>query len=93
VGIELKMEEEMEEFVMEPFVCEETDLNYEFDAARFYDFTRPETDWEAIEAECWFESAQPNPPSRKHFLVCLIKYLSADYIVLIGLLCVNWIVD
>ncbi|GMY17438.1 protein TPX2-like [Fagus crenata] len=57
------MEEEMEEFVMEPFVCEETDLNYEFDAARFYDFTRPETDWEAIEAECWFESAQPNPPS------------------------------
>uniref|UniRef100_A0A2N9GQ42 TPX2 central domain-containing protein n=1 Tax=Fagus sylvatica TaxID=28930 RepID=A0A2N9GQ42_FAGSY len=62
------MEEEMEEFVMEPFVCEETDLNYEFDAARFYDFTRPETDWEAIEAECWFESAQPNPPSRLWYL-------------------------
>ncbi|KAL6744635.1 hypothetical protein V8C86DRAFT_1803503 [Haematococcus lacustris] len=56
----------MEEFVMKPFVAEEIDLDYEFDAARFHDFTRAETDLEALKAERWFESAHSYPPSRKH---------------------------
>ncbi|KAF3962180.1 hypothetical protein CMV_013280 [Castanea mollissima] len=61
------MEEEdeyLEEFVMEPFVGgEEMDLNYEFDAPRFHDFTLPETDLEAFEAGRWFDSAKTYPPS------------------------------
>ncbi|KAB1210809.1 Protein TPX2 [Morella rubra] len=57
------MEEDMEEFVREPSAAEEIDLDYEFDAARFYDFTRPETYLEAREAELWFESAPNHPPS------------------------------
>ncbi|KAF5480304.1 hypothetical protein F2P56_001064 [Juglans regia] len=57
------MNEDMEEIVMESFVAEEIDLDYEFDAATFYDFTRAETDLEAIKAERWFESAQSYPPS------------------------------
>lgn len=62
-------EEYLEEFVMEPFVGgnEEMDLNYEFDAPRFHDFTLPETDLEAFEAGHWFDSAKTYPPSRKHF--------------------------
>lgn len=53
---------------MEQFVSSaEIDLDYEFDASRFYDFTLPETDTEAREAERWFESAKSYPPSRKHF--------------------------
>ncbi|PON59984.1 TPX [Trema orientale] len=61
-------DEELEEFVREEsFVYEEIDMDYEFDAARFYDFTRAETDSEAGEAERWFESARGYPPSRKHF--------------------------
>ena len=65
-----KMEEEeyLEEFVMEPFVGgEEMDLNYEFDAPRFHDFTLPETDFEAFEAGRWFDSTKTYPPSRKRF--------------------------
>jgi len=65
-----KMEEEeyLEEFVIEPFVGgEELDLNYEFDAPRFHDFTLPETDLEAFEAGRWFNSTKTYPPSRKHF--------------------------
>ncbi|KAI4347456.1 hypothetical protein L6164_008269 [Bauhinia variegata] len=57
------MEDEFEEFVIEPFLREETDLDYEFDAPRFYDFTKPEKFWEAVEAELWFESATSYPPS------------------------------
>ncbi|XP_062150716.1 protein TPX2-like isoform X2 [Alnus glutinosa] len=57
------MDDDMDEFVVEPFVAEEIDLDYEFDVPRFYDFTWPETDLEAREAERWFESAQSYPPS------------------------------
>ncbi|XP_059451707.1 protein TPX2-like isoform X2 [Corylus avellana] len=57
------MDDDMEEFVVEPFVAEEIDFDYEFDAPRSYDFTWPETDLEAGEAERWFESAQSYPPS------------------------------
>merc|ERR1712226_580151 len=49
---------------MEPFVGgEELDLNYEFDAPRFHDFTLPETDLEAFEAGRWFDSTKTYPPS------------------------------
>ncbi|XP_022737564.1 protein TPX2-like isoform X2 [Durio zibethinus] len=55
------MEEEME---IEPvFEVREIDLDYEFDAARFFDFTREESPAEAREAELWFESAPGYPPS------------------------------
>lgn len=63
------MDEEMEEFVGEAFEGEEIDMDYEFDAPSFYDFTRPETDWEAEEAEDWFRYAGSYPPSRKRFNV------------------------
>ncbi|XP_060971799.1 protein TPX2 isoform X1 [Cannabis sativa] len=61
--VEEEEDEELEEFVRETFLYEETDMNYEFDAARFFDFDRTETDWEAREAERWFESARGYPPS------------------------------
>lgn len=58
---------------MEQFVYEEIDPDYEFDASRFYDFTLPETNTEAREAERWFESAESYPPSRKHFRIMSIN--------------------
>ncbi|KAA3460194.1 protein TPX2-like isoform X1 [Gossypium australe] len=58
------MEEEMEmEMEIEAVLDVEIDLNYEFDAARFFDFTREESPVEAREAELWFESAPSYPPS------------------------------
>ncbi|KAF5457743.1 hypothetical protein F2P56_021824 [Juglans regia] len=58
------MDDDMEGFVMEQLVSSALiDLDYEFDASRFYDFTLPETDTEAREAERWFESAKSYPPS------------------------------
>ncbi|XVF09717.1 hypothetical protein REPUB_Repub07fG0119500 [Reevesia pubescens] len=39
------------------------DIKYEFDAPHCYDFNRLETDWEAKEAELWFQSAGSYPPS------------------------------
>ena len=72
--ISLKMDgeisEEMEEFfsIEEPNEVEKCfDIKYEFGAPQWYDFNRPETDWEAKEAELWFESAGSYPPSRKPF--------------------------
>ncbi|PPS03981.1 hypothetical protein GOBAR_AA16677 [Gossypium barbadense] len=49
----------------------EIDLNYEFEAARFFDFTREESPVEAREAELWFESAPSYPPSP--FVTKLVK--------------------
>ncbi|MBA0563844.1 hypothetical protein Golob_008806, partial [Gossypium lobatum] len=59
------MEEEMEmEMEIEAVLdVREIDLNYEFDAARFFDFTSEESPVEAREAELWFESAPSYPPS------------------------------
>ncbi|KAJ4712898.1 protein TPX2-like isoform X1 [Melia azedarach] len=56
------MEEEME-VELPVFEAREVDLDYEFDAARFFDFTREESLAEAREAEFWFESAPSYPPS------------------------------
>lgn len=49
----------------EDFSFEEFDIDFEFDAPRFYDFSRPELDSETEEIEIWFESAGNYPPSRK----------------------------
>ncbi|GLT76758.1 hypothetical protein SLA2020_483980 [Shorea laevis] len=55
----------MEEFFVidEPIEFGEINEDLEFDAPQFYDFTRPETDWEAAEAQLWFMSTGSNPPS------------------------------
>jgi len=60
------MEEEMEveEEVMVYDVVE-VDFDYEFDAPRFFDFTRPESELEVRQSEAWFDSASSYPPSRK----------------------------
>ena len=49
----------------EVFSFEEFDIDFEFDAPRFYDFSRPELDSETEEIEFWIESAGNYPPSRK----------------------------
>ncbi|KAF2540861.1 hypothetical protein F2Q68_00029801 [Brassica cretica] len=51
---------------MEPMVIEvkEIDMEYEFDAARWYDFTRMELPAESEAAELWFHSAPSYAPSR-----------------------------
>lgn len=56
------MDEDTAEMDM-TFTVVEVDLEYEFDAARCFDFTREETPAEAREAELWFESAGTYPPS------------------------------
>lgn len=43
---------------------DEIDLDYEFDAARFFDFSAPETLAQASQAELWFETAGSCSPSR-----------------------------
>lgn len=45
------------------FTAVEIDLDYEFEAARFFDFTREESLEEAREAEMWFDSVESHPPS------------------------------
>ncbi|XP_047323557.1 protein TPX2-like isoform X2 [Impatiens glandulifera] len=45
------------------FKTSDVDPDYEFDAARFFDFTRPESSSEAEEAENWFLSIGSYPPS------------------------------
>lgn len=57
------MDFEMENLFIEPFLDEEIDLDYEFDAPKYYDFTRPENDFQAREAECWFETTGSYSPS------------------------------
>lgn len=55
----------MEDFIVESSdVLSEIDSEYEFDASRFYDFCRPESTYEAEEAERWFQTASTYPPSR-----------------------------
>ncbi|XP_045792475.1 protein TPX2-like isoform X2 [Trifolium pratense] len=61
------MEEEEEENddaeIQHVFVAHEIDLDYEFDAARFFDFTRPESSFESHQAQLWFQTAPNYPPS------------------------------
>ncbi|KAG6505785.1 hypothetical protein ZIOFF_038150 [Zingiber officinale] len=62
------MDDEMEEVVPEAEVFDrfEVDLDYEFDAPKFFDLGREETLAEARKVELWFESARSYPPSRAY---------------------------
>lgn len=71
--MEMEMEEDME--MEQVFEAYEIDLEYEFEAARFFDFTREETPAEAREAEIWFESAKSYPPSRESSVLYLTSIL------------------
>ena len=62
-----EMDDAMTDVSEVSFEAQEIDLDYDFDAPQFFDFTRPESAKEAKAAECWFESAESYPPSRKHF--------------------------
>ncbi|THU63212.1 hypothetical protein C4D60_Mb01t13350 [Musa balbisiana] len=57
------MDHEMAEATDEVFVCFEVDLDYEFDAPRYFDLGREETPAEARAAELWFDTAGSYPPS------------------------------
>ncbi|MED6131322.1 hypothetical protein PIB30_008655 [Stylosanthes scabra] len=59
------MEEEDEDMEIENevYVSHEIDLDYEFDAARFFDFTAQESPLQARLAELWFDTAASYPPS------------------------------
>ncbi|KHN09779.1 hypothetical protein glysoja_017080 [Glycine soja] len=64
MSMTMVMEEDEEDAEIEHvFIAHEIDLDYEFDAARFFDFTRPETPAEAHEAQHWFQNAASYPPS------------------------------
>ncbi|KAG4390812.1 hypothetical protein AAZX31_05G052700 [Glycine max] len=64
MSMTMVMEEDEEDVEIEHvFIAHEIDLDYEFDAARFFDFTRPETPSEAHEAQLWFQNAAGYPPS------------------------------
>lgn len=55
----------MEDMVEYTFTVVEIDLDYEYDAPRYFDFSRDESLPETRQAESWFESAGSYPPSRK----------------------------
>ncbi|KAJ6701609.1 TARGETING PROTEIN FOR XKLP2 [Salix koriyanagi] len=58
----MEMEEEMEvEFMV--FEAREVDLDYEFDAPKYFDFTRRESIAEARDVQRWFNTAPSCPPS------------------------------
>ncbi|KAG4386339.1 hypothetical protein GLYMA_11G028100v4 [Glycine max] len=59
----MMMEEEDMEVEAQVFVAHEIDLDYEFDAVRFFDFGAQETPAQARQAELWFHSAGSYPPS------------------------------
>lgn len=61
--MQTQMDEDMEDIDDPYFEPDDFDLDYEFDAARFFDFTRPETNSEAEEAEGWFGTIGSYPPS------------------------------
>lgn len=54
----------MMEIEHQVFVSDEIDLDYEFDAARFFDFTQQEPLAQARQAELWFQTAATYAPSR-----------------------------
>ncbi|XP_058764193.1 protein TPX2-like [Vicia villosa] len=63
VTVAMTMEEDEDAEIEHVYVAHEIDLDYEFDAARFFDFNRPETPVEAHQAELWFQNAPNYPPS------------------------------
>lgn len=79
VDMEMEMEMEIED---NEFVCDEIDFDYEFDAARFFDFTAPETTAQARQAETWFQTAGSYCPSRSFFLSLFCTFI-CTYIVFV----------
>lgn len=63
------MDHDSMDIFAEDLSVEEFDIDFEFDAPRFYDFSKPELDSETEETELWFESAGNYPPSRK--IICI----------------------
>ncbi|KAI5417420.1 protein TPX2 isoform X1 [Lathyrus oleraceus] len=63
VTVAMTTEEDEDAEIEHVYVAHEIDLDYEFDAARFFDFNRPETPVEAHQAELWFQNAPNYPPS------------------------------
>ncbi|KAL6556327.1 hypothetical protein OROGR_005615 [Orobanche gracilis] len=57
------VEDTASEEVEYTFTAYEINLDYEFDAARFFDFSRDESPLEARQSELWFNSAGSYPPS------------------------------
>ncbi|CAK9149540.1 unnamed protein product, partial [Ilex paraguariensis] len=53
----------MEDFIEECFKVSKFDLDYEYNFARFFNFTRRETNSETDEVERWFEFAENYPHS------------------------------
>lgn len=77
------MEEEFVEIEVEDSsLCldDDIDVNYEYDAPRFFDFTKQENIFDDCEAEHWFEFAQSYPPSRKNLVK--IKHFCYVFVVL-----------
>lgn len=68
-------EEEEEEEVEYTFTAYEIDLDYEFDAARFFDFSHDESPLQARQAELWFHSAGSYPPSRNLLRIVIVFFL------------------
>lgn len=52
------------------------DMEYEFDAARWFDFTREESPAESQSAEFWFHSAPSYAPSRECIYLFFIIIIS-----------------
>ncbi|CAN4101351.1 unnamed protein product [Withania somnifera] len=72
------MDREIEDFGVECLEeLEEIDWEYEFDAAWFYDFCRPESLSEVAEAQLWFETAGNYPPSPLIVKLNLVKDTAA----------------
>ncbi|KAL6580449.1 hypothetical protein OROMI_008473 [Orobanche minor] len=69
------MEDFFEEYEVEPFG---TDDEYEFEASKFYDFTRQEFDYDIEEAERWFEVSGDYPHSPFIVKLNLEKLLSVE---------------
>lgn len=67
----MMMEEEDMEMEEQVFVAHEIDLDYEFDAVRFFDLSTQESPAQARQAELWFQSARSYPPSRRFNLFFL----------------------
>ncbi|KAE9606918.1 hypothetical protein Lalb_Chr09g0324631 [Lupinus albus] len=59
----MEMEDDDMEIENRVFVAHEIDVDYEFDAARFFDFCVLETSSQTHQAELWFETAESYPPS------------------------------
>ncbi|XP_010550559.1 PREDICTED: uncharacterized protein LOC104821394 isoform X2 [Tarenaya hassleriana] len=81
------MDPETTEMWGEEFTFEEFDIDFEYEAPRFYDFSRPELDSEKDQAELWFQYSGSYPPSpfslmsnsRNDFLHKQFTSKSGDY--------------